>query len=287
MHPEATRTSHGAFPVAYRYATRAPAQPTQAQGAPLSRRQSPGQDPRHEQIADALRRAITDGNLPVGSALPSEAELAATHGASRGTVRQAVSTLLSEGLIGSRQGARRVVLSTTPSQSFTELRSFAEWAHAGGRTAGGLVLGSEWGQARAEEAALLQLAPGSPVLRVLRVRTLDEEPVLLERTVYAEWIGPAVEALPADCVSVTQRLRADQGVVFAHGEHHLDALAAGTVDAEHLRLRRGSPLLRVRRTTTTAEGRPVETSDDRYRPGSVVFTVRNSTLANSLTRQPG
>ncbi|GAA2616562.1 GntR family transcriptional regulator [Streptomyces axinellae] len=239
---------------------------------------------RHERIADELRRAIAEGRYPVGGTLPSEAELAAAHGASRGTVRQAVSALLAEGLVGSRQGARRVVLSTTPSQSFTELRSFAQWARAGGRTAGGLVLSSSRDSAHPDESNLLQVARGASVLRVLRLRTLDGEPVLLERTVYAGWIAPAVEALPEDCESVTQRLHDDTGLVFAHGEHHIDAVAAGTADAERLRVRRGSPLLRVRRTTTTADGRPVETSDDRYRPGSVVFTVRNSTRTNPLTR---
>ncbi|UGY91697.1 GntR family transcriptional regulator [Streptomyces gobiensis] len=239
---------------------------------------------RHEQIADTLRRAIADGAYPVGGALPSEAELAAAHAVSRGTVRQAVSALQAEGLIGSRQGARRVVLSTAPSQSFAELRSFAQWARAGGHLPGGLVLDSARGTASGEEAALLQLPLDAPVLRVLRIRTLDGDPVLLERTVYADWIAGAVERLPVDCESVTQRLYEDTGLVFAHGEHHIDAVAAGTVDARQLTVRRGSPLLRVRRTTTTAEGRPVETSDDRYRPGSVVFTVRNSTQANPLTR---
>ncbi|MGW8380046.1 GntR family transcriptional regulator [Streptomyces sp. ODS28] len=242
---------------------------------------------RHEQIADALRRAIAEGSHPVGSTLPSESELAAAHGASRGTVRQAVAALLAEGLIGSRQGARSVVLSTAPRQTFAELRSFAQWAQAGGHTAGGRVLESAWEAARPEDAALLQLAPGERVLRVLRLRTLDGEPVLLERTVYAGWIGEAVERLPADCESVTQALNDQEGLVFAHGEHHIDATAAGTVEARHLQVRRGSPLLRVRRTTTTAEGRPVETSDDRYRPGSVVFTVRNSTHTNPLARTTG
>ncbi|MGW7576123.1 winged helix-turn-helix domain-containing protein [Streptomyces sp. NPDC054765] len=65
------------------------------------------------QIAEALRRAITDGQLPVGSAPPSETELAATHGVSRGTVRRAPAALLAEGLTGSRQGARYLALRTS------------------------------------------------------------------------------------------------------------------------------------------------------------------------------
>lgn len=241
---------------------------------------------RHQTIAEELRHAIADGTHPVGSTLPSESELAAAHGVSRGTLRQAFGTLQSEGLIGSRQGARRVVLATTPSQSFTELRSFAQWARAGGRTPHGLVLRKRRAKATDAQAAQLHLEPGDPVLHVVRVRSLDAEPVLLERTVYAGWAAAAVDALPDDCESVTQALYDSVGLVMSNGEHHLDAVPAGTTDARELGVRRGSPLLRVRRTTTTAEGRPVESSDDRYKPGSVVFTVRNSVQANPLVRSP-
>ncbi|MFD2349731.1 GntR family transcriptional regulator [Nonomuraea ferruginea] len=59
---------------------------------------------RYELIADELRGEILSGVHPVGSQLPSESELAARHGAARGTVRQAVAVLAAEGLVGSRQG---------------------------------------------------------------------------------------------------------------------------------------------------------------------------------------
>ncbi|MFF8938018.1 GntR family transcriptional regulator [Streptomyces paradoxus] len=239
---------------------------------------------RHEQIADELRRAIDREEFTVGSRLPSEAELAAQYGVSRGTVRQAVAALTAEGLIGSRQGARRVVLAGRRSQSFAELRSFAQWAQAMGREATGRVITQDYRPATAEDAVRLQLREGTPVLNVLRVRGLDGEPVLLERTVYADWISAAVEAIEPDCPSVTQRLYQDTGLVFAYGEHVIDAVAAGAQDAALLGLRRTSPLLRVRRITTTREGRPVEWSDDRYRSDSVSFSVHNSTGSNALAR---
>src|SRR3954454_2061650 len=80
---------------------------------------------RHEEIADELRRAIDREEYTVGSLLPAETELAAHYGVSRGTVRQAVAALTAEGLIGSRQGGRRVVLADRRSQSFAELCGFA------------------------------------------------------------------------------------------------------------------------------------------------------------------
>ncbi|MCC9708842.1 GntR family transcriptional regulator [Streptomyces sp. MNU76] len=240
---------------------------------------------RHEEIAEALRRAIDREEYTVGSLLPPETELAARYGVSRGTVRQAVATLTAEGLIGSRQGARRVVLAGRRSQSFAELRSFAQWARAMGREATGRVITQEYRTATAEDRVRLQLAPGAQVLHVLRLRGLDGQPVLLERTVYADWIAPAVEPIEEDCPSVTQRLLDDTGLVFAYGEHVIDAVAAGARDAELLTVRRTSPLLRVRRVTTTREGRPVEWSDDRYRPDAVTFSVHNSIGNNALARK--
>ncbi|MEU3618693.1 GntR family transcriptional regulator [Streptomyces sp. NPDC002623] len=241
---------------------------------------------RHEEIADELRRAIDREEYTVGALLPAETDLAAHYGVSRGTVRQAVAALTAEGLIGSRQGARRVVLASRRSQSFAELRSFAQWARAMGREATGLVVAQEYRPASTEDTVRLQLAPGAQVLQVLRVRGLDGEPVLLERTVYADWIAPAVEPIEPDCPSVTQRLLDDTGLVFAYGEHVIDAVAAGAQDAELLGIRRTSPLLRVRRVTTTYEGRPVEWSDDRYRSDAVSFSVHNSIDNNALARKP-
>lgn len=145
---------------------------------------------RHEEIAEELRRAIDREEYTVGSRLPAETDLASRYGVSRGTVRQAVAALTAEGLIGSRQGARRVVLASRRSQSFEELRSFAQWARAMGREATGHVVSSQYRPATPEDSVRLQLATGTPVLHVLRVRGLDGDPVLLERTVYAAWISP-------------------------------------------------------------------------------------------------
>ncbi|MDQ0938219.1 GntR family transcriptional regulator [Streptomyces turgidiscabies] len=241
---------------------------------------------RHEEIADELRRAIDREQYTVGSRLPAETELAAHYGVARGTVRQAVATLTAEGLIGSRQGARRVVLASRRSQTFEELRSFAQWARAMGREATGHVVHQEYRPATTEDAIRLQLREKTRVLHVLRVRGLDGDPVLLERTVYADWIAPSVEIIEPDCPSVTQRLFEDTGLVFAYGEHVIDAVAAGAQDAELLDIRRTSPLLRVRRVTTTREGRPVEWSDDRYRGDAVSFSIHNSIANNALARKP-
>ncbi|MCX4695089.1 GntR family transcriptional regulator [Streptomyces sp. NBC_01408] len=242
---------------------------------------------RYLEIADALRTAVLSGELPVGARLPSESDLAARWSASRGTVRQAVATLAAEGLIGSRQGARRIVLRQERRHSFGELNSFAQWAEGIGHTADSRFLSRTRRPATAEEAGRLALAPGTEILAVLRLRLLDGEPTMVERTAYADWVAAAVEAMPVDCRSVMNGLAEGSGVVAHYGEHLIDALPAGSEDARLLGVRRGSPLLRQRHVSATGTGRPIEWSDDRYLAGSVTFSVSNSAVATPLERHAG
>lgn len=59
---------------------------------------------RYMDIAGELRDAIVRGEYAVGAQLPSEAELAVRFSASRGTVRQAVAVLATEGWSGPGRG---------------------------------------------------------------------------------------------------------------------------------------------------------------------------------------
>ena len=55
-------------------------------------------------VADELRRQIRQGGLQPGDRLPGNRELTATFGVSMGSVREAISMLVSEGLIETRAG---------------------------------------------------------------------------------------------------------------------------------------------------------------------------------------
>jgi GntR family transcriptional regulator, arabinose operon transcriptional repressor len=66
-----------------------------ATGAPL----------KYQQLAAELRRGLRDGAWLPGGKLPTETELAATHGLSVNTVRRALELLASEGRVERRQGA--------------------------------------------------------------------------------------------------------------------------------------------------------------------------------------
>jgi DNA-binding GntR family transcriptional regulator len=85
------------------------------------------------QIAEHLRAQITDGTLPVGAKVPSEASLSAQYGVARGTARRALAELEREGLVtvtparGRRVGpAKDQEAPLSHSELLAELRSELE-----------------------------------------------------------------------------------------------------------------------------------------------------------------
>ncbi|KAA2252544.1 GntR family transcriptional regulator [Solihabitans fulvus] len=240
----------------------------------------------YRRVADDLRADIVAGNYGAGASLPSESELAARYDVSRGTVRQAFSALRAEGVIASRRGARRIVLSGPRLQSFTELLSFSRWARAVGEEPAGRVVSLERRDATALEREQLNIADGSRIYHLTRVRMLSGRPVMIERTAYPDRVGALVAGMDPDIESITERL-AELGVLFTDAEHIIDAVPASTEDARLLDVRPRVPILRERRRSTDPSGTPVEWSEDRYLGDAVAFTVHNSVAANALSRQPG
>jgi GntR family transcriptional regulator len=70
--------------------------------------------PLYQQFAGALREQITAGNLAVGAALPTEAELAARYAISLITVRHGLRQLEHEGLIRKQSAKPAIVTASRP-----------------------------------------------------------------------------------------------------------------------------------------------------------------------------
>jgi GntR family transcriptional regulator len=254
---------------------------------PISELASPrrgGEPPLHERIATELRDAIVRGDHPPGSKLPTEAELARRYDAGRGTVRAALRAVEMEGLVTSRQGSGRVVLGGGISQSFDELRSFAQWARATGHNPGGVFVTRLRREADATEAATLQLDVGSEVLYTVRLRTLDGTPVFVERCTYPGWLADTIAGLDERCASVTAEVRRQTGIIAVNGTHTLDVGRADTLDAQLLGVAEGDPILRRRAITRSHDGAPLDYSDDHYAEGAASFTLHNSITTNVLSR---
>ncbi|GLZ40324.1 GntR family transcriptional regulator [Actinokineospora sp. NBRC 105648] len=230
--------------------------------------------PLHLRVADDLRGRISRGQLPVGAALPSEAQLCEEFAASRGTVRQALAALRNEGLIGGGQGKPPVVRQSAVAQPFETFLSFTRWARQMGRVPGQRTVEIARRGASPVAADALGVDEGTPVVEVLRLRLLDGIPTMLERSSFIEPVGRLLFDFDADGGSIYEHLLS-RGIDLRAARHTIDAIAATTTDANLLTITEGAPLLRERRRATDAAGTTVEYGDDRYRPDLVTFTIDN------------
>lgn len=81
------------------------------------------------QVADDLRRRLAAGDPPSGELLPSENQLSARYGVSRGAINRAVLELRREGLVEVRRGVGTVAC--TPAETVTlPVEMVAGWAES-------------------------------------------------------------------------------------------------------------------------------------------------------------
>lgn len=234
----------------------------------------------YKQIADDLRGRITSGQLQPGADVPTEAELALRWNTSRGPIRNALSTLRNEGLIETTRGRPARVIGRKAHQAVDVSIPFTRWAQQIGAVPGAQTQEVSLRKAGAESAAVLGVTEGDPIVEVLRLRSLDGRPTMLERLSFIEPVGRLLFGVDLDKVSITEYLD-EQGFGYHDVDHEIDAVAADELDASLLGVDEGWPILRLHRVSRDDDGRIFEASDDRYRSDIVRFTVAASGRSRS------
>ena len=238
-------------------------------------------EPMHHRLTELFRQSIASEMWPQGECLPSEAELCAAHGVSRGTIRHALAVLRHEGLIVGGRGKSPTVARSVPSQPFATFMSFTEWAQSMGKAPGQQTY--ELARRRADEqtAAQMGLAVGAPVVQLIRLRLLDKVPTMLERATFVNEIGRSLFDFDTDTGSLFSHFM-DQGIEICRGKHLIDAVSADKIDATLLETEIGAPLLRERRVSYGGAGQILECSDDRYLPHAANFVIENTREARAM-----
>ena len=218
-------------------------------------------------VADALRDAIATGRYRAGERLPGEHDLAARFAVSRGTVRAALADLADDEYISTHGGVGSVV--TFDGAALDPRGGWARSIAASGTEVTTRILRL----ARVDDPRLQAEvdAAGAAFVVVDRLRTVvGGRPVSLERSTL-----PAVSRLaaaPTDGLvddSLTATI-AEAGLVPATAEQWVDVVPLDVEDARLLDRPEGTPFLRSRRDSRTAQGAFVERVDslldpDRFR----------------------
>jgi GntR family transcriptional regulator len=200
--------------------------------------------PKHQQLREILLDLVE--SVGPEAAIPSERELAGRYGVARMTVRQAVESLVAEGLLFKVAG-RGTFVAAPKLDLQARLTSFGEEMRRRGMTPSTSVLG--FGRTRASAHLARELAgePGEPLVHLSRLRLADGTPMAVERLWLPERIVPGLAEADRPPDSIYQVLGEAYGQMPDWGEDVIEAAVADPEVADLLRVAAGGPVLRIAR----------------------------------------
>lgn len=230
----------------------------------------------YREIAETLREAIESSRYPVGSLLPTEADLCHQFHVSRHTVRAALKCLQDLGLIERRQGFGTQVVASSARGNFVqsvrslaELTQYARDTHLDIQDVSPTVLSEE-------EASLIPASVGSRWLKIQGVRwTGDRSETICATTVYVHMrFGPLLKDVRNTRGPIYDLVEKRSGEMIAEAVQEISARPMPRAIATPLRVRAGTPALRFVRRYLDASGAPMLTSINWHPADRFVYRLR-------------
>ncbi len=215
--------------------------------------------PSYKIIYQTMKQRIMEGYYPLGSFLPTEAELEGEFSVSRTTIRRVTSMLAAGGYIRSRQGIGSEVLDVFTTQRLNRLTSVTETLTSKGFKVSSAGMCIEHVQAPVKIAKALELPEGGMVYRLQRIQCADGTPIAIMNNYFKDSLVPGLDQFVGSFVGLYQFLEQKYNLVLKDAMEYLTASVADPLEAQVLHIPVGAPLLCSRRISNDSQG-PVEYS---------------------------
>jgi GntR family transcriptional regulator len=201
--------------------------------------------PLYKSLANTLEERIYNGDWPVGSALPTEADLCKDFQASRHTLRHALQILEANGLIFRRQGAPTQIISRRKLRRFTQSFDSPIDILSYPRDTYRVNLVEEFIELDKAQSEIIGASLGSSWYHIGGIRKRQEtEEIISWSDIY---ILPQFASLTTDPehpqVMVFEQIEKKYGARIERAELDVYALSVPPRIAEHLKLKPSDPCL--------------------------------------------
>ena len=190
-----------------------------------------------------LERAMGNRALAPGSKLPSERDLAQRLGVSRSTLRHVLAALADSELVEASPQRGWFVTDGPISDPPNALISFTESAKLRGVRAGAKVLSSEVRRITLSEQEDFRAAPGTDILELTRLRTLDDTPVCIDVSRIVVARVPGIETVDFENASLYEAMASTSDSAPVRSDYAVHADVADAATAALLDIEIGDPVL--------------------------------------------
>lgn len=215
--------------------------------------------PKYYYLRETLREEAQ--RWPANFQIPSEADLCDSYNVSRTTVRKALDHLIFEGLLYRVQGKGTYVSPPKAVGRFVQSTTgFWNDARSQGLNLRTMVIEQRVLGADSSVAQALQIEKGTQVFKLMRLRFIDNIPVMLSPAYvpYDLCAGIANEDFVNQ--SFYQTLQEKYDVIVHHGTQMIEARPCSQEDADFLEIDPGTPILVTIGTMCDHNNLPVEYS---------------------------
>ena len=221
--------------------------------------------PLYIQIAERLIAQIESGGLSPGEQLPPERDLSEKIGVNRMTLRRALQVLESQGLIVRKHGIGTFIAEPKIDRQMQIVFRFTSGIQNRGLTPGAEIISIEQILAEPVLAKDLALSVSSPVYSILRLRSINQEPVMLESYKIPVQRFPGLDRYDLEKRSIYEIMEIEYGVPITRARQSFEPIIATEFEANLLKIKIGEALMLEKRLSYDSNNLPVEYGKDRYR----------------------
>lgn len=244
-----------------------------------------GSTPLHTQVASQLEKQVRQGKWKPGEKIISERELMELGNISRATVRQAISSLVQQGVLEKIQGAGTFVQRAKIEQPMNVAYSFSQQLRGLGLKLEDKLLNREVIQASEELAKKLQVRKNSKVIYINRLRFIDGEPFMISKAYVPHSLCPALLEDKLE-TSLYSLLVERYGLPVIHATDKIESFQADKETSKRLNLSSNVPILFVERLAYTTGERILHLGLNYIRGDRCFFRIDLSSQASTLEVKP-
>ena len=195
------------------------------------------------QVFEILKKKIESGEWDIDSQIPTEEELCKIYSVSKATIRAAILELVRQGYLTRQQGKGTFVCKRIIPEGLTMLTSFKELMLEAGVNFSTKILAQTVMMPIDDIDVKLNVPEDKHIIYIKRLRTVDNEPVLLQEAYIPYHLCPQLLAEDVAGNSLFELLEKKHGLTITKVKDFIEVMSVKTGEGKILGLPEASPVL--------------------------------------------